>query len=499
MSANDSSDDFFDAPETPGRRSKWEQWGYFYFKDGLQKANVDFVEPNKEESSIIRVSGRPTFDANGNVTGIMPFLRPRPSRNLSDPAEKLFAPTVCYEVRVVRYVGPRPEMDDDGRREGPPQLHFIDEWSPAVRRQYAAEGRQLPPTCCDLLLAKAPSVVARNSKYGKYFKSDDDFNSCLRRPTKIWFLNGLCMNHGKVECSAENPIAVIHLLTWTGYKSMMDLVLEENKAYTYPEGANHAKIGTREELARRFVCPDLTNPEFAPALVFTQHKQKRRSSKSKGESGNVEGNKYVATLSNDLYPFSVEDQVRMWTAPEDLFYYPTPEEAFNLMLNHAGEEDWLDFLLLLAKGTDLEQPESVRGAELEHDAVNSRQFTPPARAASRTEDVGEDGADDVASDYEYEAAPPPARSAAGGAPNVAAPLGLGSDFGKRQPGEVQATRAERTTTDDIPPHPSMPLPDHKTVFGNVAAPLGAPSDTPESVEERTRQARARLEQMKNKG
>lgn len=488
-----TADEFFDAPTTPGRKSKWEQWGYHYFIDGLQKANVDFLEPNKDQAGIVRVAGRPVLDEQGRLLDIMPFLRPRPSRKLSDPVDKLFAPTVCYQIRVARYMGPRPDFDEEtNKRLGPPQLHFIDEYPPHVRRKYVSEGRQLPPTCLDILLAKAPSVVARYEKYAKYFKADDDFHSALKRPTNVWFLNGLCLNHGKVDCDEENPLPCLHLLTWTAYKSMMDLVLEENEGYEYPEGADHEKIAARAELNKRFKVNDLTDPSGAKALAFTFHKQKRKSSKG-GKRGDkkMEGSRYETSLTDAEYPFDAELQAKMWTPPQEIFWYPTPQQAFELMLNNAGEEDWEDFLYLLAKGTDLEAPERVRGADMEPSVDPQREAAPaaaPEPEAATSEAYQQDEAEEAQAAVVDEAPPKPAQPAQGAKKS----LGLGADFGKRKPGDPQLNEAEKAENDDIPP-PDMPLPEPSQVFGDSGTQA---SDVPESVKERTEAAKERLARIR---
>lgn len=495
-----TADDFFDAPETPSSKSKWQSWGYYYFKDGLRHANVDFLEPNKEQQSVMRVAGRPVLNSSGQVVDVKPFLQPRPSRRLSEAADKLFSPSVCYPVRVVRYFGPMPEKGEDGKREGPPQLHFIDEHPPHVRRQYMRDGLPLPPTCMDILLGRAPSVVGRYNKYRKFYQPDNDFESCLRKPTTVWFLNGLCLNHGKVDCSPDNPLSALHLLGWTAYKSMMDLLLTENPGYVYPEGADHTLIGTRTELARRFVNPDLTNPDGAPALVFTYHKQKRKSVSggSGGESRKaMDGNRYAASLSSEIYPFSLELQTRMWTPPEDLFWYPSPLEAYNLMLTHASDPDWYDFLVLLARGTDLDtQPEQEPGVSMEA-PVNSREgFQPPKKAAPREGVAEQDSAEEPPFDveeagdggYEDEAAPAPAPK-----PAMTKPLGLGADFGKRAPGEVHMSQEEKNEGSTT----IMPTPDPAVVFGNAQA--SAAADLPESVEARTQSAKERLARMRQGG
>ena len=481
-----SADDFFDAPETPGRKSKWEQWGYHLFKDGLLKSNVDYLEPNKTEPSIIRVTGRPILDGGGKPTGeIMPFLRPRPSRQLSDPATKLFSPTVCYQVRCVRYVGPNPPKDSEGDRDGPPQLHFVDEWPPSMRRKYAEEGRQLPPTCTDILLAKAPSLVARFPAFGKYFKPDDDFHSALRRPANVWFLNGWCVNHGKVDCDANDPLPMIHLLTWTGYSSMMELIYKERESYLYPEDCTHELAGTRAELNKRFVVPDLTDPEGAPLLIFTSKKQKRKSEKGgKKGKGEMKGNRYEASLSSEIQPLLAAQQIKTWTPPEDIFQYLKPLEVFQLMLNSAGEEGWLNFLYHLAKGTDLEQAQSVPGMELADASV-----TLQAQAAE--DDVPPPPTPATAPAAEYTADAATETQAAvvqPDAPQVLPPMGLGANAAKA-PGEVQKEAVPAAATQS-----KMPLTEASAVFGNeTAEPAG---DMPESVEQRTAEAKAKLAKMR---
>jgi hypothetical protein len=496
-----SADDYFDAPETPSRTSKWEKWGYKLFANGLLDANVDFLEPNASEPSIMRIAGRPIVNG-ATVEGVDPFLRAKPSRRLSEPAERLFGLTTCYQVRVVRYVGPAPEFDQETRKRiGPPQLHFIDEFPPDVRREYISSGRPLPQTCMDILLAKAPTTVARHPKFGVYYRPDDDFHSALRRPTNVWFLHGLCLQHGKVDCDEDDPLPAIHLLTWSSYRSLLDLVLEENDGYTYKEGATHESVSTREELTRRFKCPELTNPEGAPAVVFTSHKQKRRSSKSGKKDGRqMEGNRYVATLTPETYPFPAELQANIWNHPRELFWYPTPKEAYELLINNASENLWRDFLYHLAQGTDLETSESVRGVNAEEKPeAPASEPTPPAEEPSvnsRSEGTFDDVDSYVDDEYSADEATPVDVAVESEAPK-AKTLGIGS-LQKRKEEEQKQFKGEskEATPDAGASNVSMPMPDHTRVFddsGNEAV-----ADTPESVEERTQKARDRLAALRNK-
>jgi len=222
-------------------------------------------------------------------------------------------------------------------------------------------------------------------------------------------------------------------------------------------------------------------------LVFTRHKQKRKSAKGGSKSrGAMEGNRYVATLTEKKYPFPVDLQGKMWTEPNDLFWYPEPKEAFELLLNNASDQVWMKFLYALAKGTDLEIPQQEQGAELEAEAQAEPEdkglpFTPPAEAAPR---------EVPASGYSEDTAAPV--EAASVDETVAAPLGLGADFGKRDAGEAQTTERERNT-DDIAPPNNMPVPEPSKVFGEDAT---AAADLPESVEARTAAAKERLARMR---
>lgn len=475
--------DYMDAPSTPGRQSKWKSWGYHYFKDGLRNVAVDFLEPSAKKPSIIRIMGAPVRDAAGAITDVVPFLQPKANMRLSDPAMKLFAPTSLYEIRCVRYCGPKPAMDEENRRVGPPQIHMIDDWPPSMRKKWYLEGRQPPPTCFDLLLAKAPSIVSQYPKYRKFFGTGEgaDFDNALRRPQKFWFLQGLCIGHGKLDCSVEEPLPCIHLLTYSAYESLMELIMAEREGYYYPEGSTHESIATRIELNKRFAHKDLTDPEGAPAVIFTKHENKRRSEKAIGSAKKdaMSANRYVATLTQDEYPLPVDFQASVFTNPEDIFWYPTPVEALDILLDGSPSKDWTDFLLLLARGTDIEPKHRMtQGVDTED---------PGEEEAVAAEEAAAGPAEPPAASRPVPALAPvesrqPAQTTAAAGPRKAV-LGLGNI--KKPNQQAEAVNEEPA---------NMPMPDARVATSGVST-AGA-ADDPAQVDNAVDAARKRLAAMR---
>lgn len=402
--------------EDPSRHgtSVLETFGNKMFIDGLRGSGLEYMSLNAKEHTDMRLVGMPTSFAlaRGIVTqqyadmigeGVLPFLVTRKrNHTITDPVDTLYTFRSAWKLRVVRYFGPDGEEGD--RSPAAAKLHWIDDWSPHMRKQFRKEGRPPPKMFASVVMARAPSVSRGQARFHDFY-NEDAFYSPVKEGQLMLFTIGLCTNHGRVECSPDNPCASLFLLNFSAMRSLEELCYATREGYHFPDNCTLEALDTYQELSRRFMNPDLVHPKGAPMLRITYHKQKASRKEASGEKrrgGNFQGNRYECTLLNRpntnqvaLFGCPVDRQEHIWVPPEKIFNFMTPQEQRDFVLERASNYDWADFIIECLKGTDLAPSEVVQGTSAERAQQAKAAENARIREAIDTFDTSDDDGSDV--------------------------------------------------------------------------------------------------------
>jgi len=485
MAASDMYDDWTEEEPSGFGVSPLETWGNYMFIDGLANAKLEFLALRSTEPTDIRLIGRP------HQEHILPFLTTRKRQPLASEVGKLYAFRSAWKLRVVRYFGPK--GDEEDRSPAAAQLHWIDDWSPHKRREFRDKGERPPKMFASLVSARAPTVSRTQARFNDFW-SENNMNSSVREGTLMLFTTAMCMNHGRVECSPESPVAALMLLNYSAMRSLETLVFAERPDYRLPDNATHDILETYDELGKRFMTPDLVNPAGAPVLRVSYHKQKAKARSGGGgkSSGGFQGNRYecnVIERSNGSPAMMAADekyQHGVYRPPEELFKFMTPEEQRELVLGRASDGDWADFIVSCLRGTYLEVAPQERGFQAEDRAEAAK----AAEAQDLRGAIGVGGNDDAFIDGNDEA--PVEQDRLGTFDSASA-----YDRGLGDPVPAKAGEAPAKST---PVAQAMALPDGASAFNSRPESAAEPAvtttaDDPNEVERSRLSAEERLKRL----
>ena len=309
--------------------------GYILSDEAIKKGIARLSSTTKGIPSTISPVHEPIVEG-GKVVGSLPFLAPtyNASFNLGNPdGGFLNTPdSGQYEAKSFSTIkqatgigDPRPPAGGDFRS----RVYIIDA-HPAD--SYGPDGKTCLQTLCDealTVLGSNPNWLAMN-----FYNPTDSFHSGLKVGSVAGSMLAWCWetHNTRMKISFTSPKPCVFSMTASAVRSMCELIFNENTNYVYPQSTDEvATLAAREEQQRRFVNGDFCNPDGAHGFTI-----------GRDTMSNV--TKYAVSLSQRVLQMPLPEHAKYWMSREELYYIPTFEETYSILLKHADTLEWAQFL-----------------------------------------------------------------------------------------------------------------------------------------------------------
>lgn len=352
-----TSDQFhqkFDTPEAK-RAGKARDRGNYILSNAAAGMGIQYLEPKMSGlACVISPVSKPITDAQGNIVDVRTMLVPRVTASLNMARADGCIMAADTQLSTIRSEGQEQDLASEGQyfigpmvtvklarflgpKGGNKRIFLIDD-HPAGDK---AEGNGR--TCLQSLCAEANIVLSQHPEWVhlQFYNPSDSFNSCLFEGTIAGLMLSWCWQHHRTQVGAspQDPVPCVFQLSSTASKSLGELVFHAREDYYYPEGVDaFTALSSREEQTKRFVYGDLCNPAGAPALII----------QGVASAGFNQGNRYAVQLTQQPFQLTLGHHGHLWMEPEDLYYFPTFEETFNILLQ-SDIPEWSAFIEACAR------------------------------------------------------------------------------------------------------------------------------------------------------
>jgi hypothetical protein len=505
-------------------------FGQYVLTPDAIRRGYKLLAPNKQGAVTVTPLGKPVVNAAGQVENIEPFLKPTEHAStstgcadggiLGQPSTGQYYSLSFVNLPIASFIGSKRLPNKNSEKVTLIDMH------PDGDIQ-AGEA-----TCLQSLIREASEVLVEHPEWkatGCYIPSDD-YNSGLKKGTVKGLMTCMCWGHPneKNKATPATPIPGIMEFSTSTVKSVAELIFREDHNYMYPENMDEwMALASREEQLKRFVHGDFCNPAGVPG--FSVYKLNPA----------VANSPYVVNLTQERYQVTYQHAAQYFLEPEQLYYFLTFEETYTELLRHAmGDQEWFNFLIAcgmriprlveIAKSTPFIPKQPQGGGGYQHATVTSAmppsygqmQVPPPpittpvmaapsAQAPMQQQHLG---------GYNQPMQPPMQQPNGFNQPMQRQPNGFNqpmhqpAEYSQPQTQQVQQPMQQQQTqqvqqpmqqqvqqppqeTQQIQqpaPQNTMPAPDNIPPATQVL-----PADHPQSVADRTAEAKAKLSQLNN--